>query len=171
MSLSEDLILTGVAKFPSGAVVTVFNRRSRETYSVSAKENEQGWRLVNMQGGRSLEDIRATILVGKQEVTIRFDPNRLSPEAIRRSMPSRVKPGRKPQDPSVEQWLAKLDPNLLRRYDELVDERKRRFRFHFEGYLDEYPSASSELRTDFARTTMQAFEQQQTEELQSAPSS
>ncbi len=171
MSLSEDLVISGVAKFPSGTVVSVFNRRSRETYTVSAKENAQGWRLVDVIGGRNLEDIQATIQVGKQEVIIKFDPRRLSPESIRKSRPRRVKPGRSPEKPNVEQWLARLDPDLLRAYDELEDDRKNRFRYQFQGYLEEYPNASSELRKDFARGNLQAFEQQQTKELQATPGS
>jgi len=171
MSLSEDLAISGVAKVPSGTIVTVFNRRSRETYTVSATENAQGWRLVDVVGGRTLEDIQATILVGKQEVTIKFNPRNLTPESIRRSRPRSVKPGRQPEKPSVEQWLARLDPMLLKVYDTLADERKTRFRYQFEVYLEEYPNASSELREVFARDNLGIFDQQQSKELEAIPGS
>lgn len=166
MSFSEDLVLTGVAKLPEGTVVTVYNQRARETYSVSASENVQGWRLVDVTGGDELDDVEALILVGKQEVRLRFDPRRLSPESIRRYRSRRVRPGGSPEKPSVEQWLAKLDTDLLKSYDELDDTYKDRFRYGFESYLETYPNASSELRTMTARERLETVQEQQEQERQ-----
>ncbi len=164
MSFSDDLSLTGVAKLPGGTVVTVYDRRARETYTVAAKENAQGWRLVDVSGGRELDDVQATIHVGRQEVTLRFDERRLSPEAIRRSRPRRVKPATRPEEPSVEQWLAELDPNLLKNYDQLDEKYQDRFRYAFEDYLETYPTASSELRMITARENLEAAQSQQDDE-------
>ncbi len=164
MSFSEDLVLTGVAKLPEGTVVTVYDQRAKETYSVSGKENVQGWRLVDVSGGDELEDVEARILIGKQEVMLRFDQRRLTPETIRRDRPRRVKPGQSPEKPSVEQWLATLDPNLLKNYDELDETYKDRFRYSFESYLEAYPHASSELRTLTARERLEAVQEQQTQD-------
>jgi hypothetical protein len=164
MSFSDDLILTGVARLSEGTVVTVYDRRARETYSVSARENAQGWRLIDVSGGRELDDVQARILVGKQELTLRFDQRRLTPESIRRYQPRRVTPAKAPEQPSVEQWLARLDPKLLRNYDNLDDSYKERFRYSFEDYLEEYPRASSELRTITARENLEAVLEQQEKE-------
>ncbi len=164
MSFSDDLILTGVATLETGTVVTVFDRRAEETYSVSGEENAQGWRLVDVSGGRELEDVEARILVGKQEVTLGFDERRLTPETIRRYQPRRVTPAKTPEEPSIEQWLARLDPNLLREYDHLDDSYKDRFRYSFEDYLEEYPRASSELRTITARENLETVLEQQEKE-------
>lgn len=161
MSFSEDLALTGVARLPAGTVVTVYDRRAEETYSVAARENAQGWRLVDVAGGRELNDVEATILVGKQEVSLRFDPRRLKPESIRRYQPRTVKPAKRPEQPSVEQWLARLDPNLLRNYDTLDESYRDRFRYSFEDYIEEYPNASSELRTLTARENLEVILEQQ----------
>ncbi len=170
MSFSEDLVLTGVARLPAGTVVTVYDRRAQETYSVSARENAQGWRLVDVFGGRELDDVEAKILVGKQEVTLRFDQRRLTPESIRRMQPRTVKPAKSPEKPSVEQWLARLDPELLRNYDSLDETFRDRFRYAFEDYLDEYPNASTELRTLTARENLETIQEQQEQERQITPS-
>ena len=161
MSFSEDLVLTGVAKLPEGTVVTVYDQRAKETYSVSARENVQGWRLVDVTGGDELDDVEARILIGKQEVMLRFDQRRLTPESIRRARPRRVKPAQSPEKPSVEQWLAQLDTTLLKNYDQLDDTYKDRFRYSFESYLEAYPNASSELRTLTARERLEAVQEQQ----------
>ena len=166
MSFSEDLVLTGVAKLPEGTVVTVYDQRAKETYSVAAAENVQGWRLVGVTGGEELDDVEARILIGKQEVMLRFDQRRLTPESIRRGRPRRVKPAQSPEKPSVEQWLAQLDTNLLKNYDQLDDTYKNRFRYSFESYLESFPNASSELRTLTARERLDAVQEQQTIERQ-----
>ncbi len=168
MSFSEDLVLTGVAKLPEGTVVTVYDQRAKETYSVSANENVQGWRLIDVTGGDELDDVEARILIGKQEVMLRFDQRRLTPESIRRGRSRRVKPGQSPEKPSVEQWLAQLDTTLLKNYGELDDTYKDRFRYSFETYLEAYPNASSELRTLTARERLDAVQEQQTIERQAA---
>ena len=161
--------MTGVAKLPSGTVVTVYNRRAQETYSVDAQENAQGWRLLEVLGGRELDDVQARILVGKQEVMLRFDPRRMSPESIRRSQPRTVKPGKVPEKASVEQWLARLEPDLLKTYDQLGETPKESFRRAFEIYLEEYPNASSELRAINARENLRALQEQEERERQAAP--
>jgi hypothetical protein len=169
MSFSEDLVLTGVAKLPSGTVVTVYNRRAEETYSVDAQENAQGWRLLEVTGGRELEDVVARIQVGKQEVTLRFDPRRIRPESIRRIQPRTVKPGKAPEKASVVQWLARLEPDLLKTYDQLGEVPKENFRYTFESYLEEYPNASSELRVITARENLQTLKEQEERERQASP--
>lgn len=170
MSFSDDLALTGVARLPAGTVVTVYDRRAEETYSVSGLENAQGWRLVDVSGGRELDDVEARILVGKQEVSLRFDQRRLTPESIRRTQPRTIKPAQSPEKPSVEQWLARLDPELLRNYDSLEETFQDRFRYAFEDYIEEYPSASSELRTITARENLEAIQEQQEKERRETPS-
>ena len=71
-----------------------------------------------------------------------------------------------PEKPSVEQWLAQLDTNLLKNYDQLDDTYKNRFRYSFESYLESFPNASSELRTLTARERLDAVQEQQTIERQ-----
>ena len=43
LSLSEALVLSGVARLPDGPVVTVWNRTTGETFVVTAMPNPQGW--------------------------------------------------------------------------------------------------------------------------------
>lgn len=158
LSLSDNLVLSGVGKLPSGTVVTVMNRDTNETYTVSAEENAQGWKLLEVIGGRSLEEVEAKISVGKETVTIRFDRRRLRPENMRRGG-DQAKPAQAPEKPSVEQWLARLNPVFLKTFDDLPDPRKEQFRSVFANYLDEYPEASSELRRDFARSALDGIKQ------------
>ena len=121
---------------------------------------------MDVSGGEELDDVEARILVGKQEVRLRFDQRGLTPEAIQRNRPRRVKPGQSPEKLSVEQWLATLDTNLLKAYDQLDDTYKDRFRYGFESYLEDYPNASSELRTLTARERLEAVHEQQDKERQ-----
>lgn len=166
MSLSDDLLLTGVAKLRQGLVVTVQNRRTNETITVSKEPNPQGWRLVGVTSGAEISDIQATIQVGKQEITLRFDKERSSPERIRYSRRRTFRPASEPEKPSVEQWLARLEPDLLGNLDELIEPKKEQFRYDFKAYLEMYPDSSSELRADFAKKRLSELVKENEQERQ-----
>ena len=51
LSLTEGMVLTGLAKLPDGVRATVLNRENNQTFIVSRKFNPQGWKIVKIEGG------------------------------------------------------------------------------------------------------------------------
>ena len=74
LSLSDSLVLTGVAKVADNTVVTVLNMATNESFVVSNEPNAQGWSLVSVEGKGNLRNVVATVDTGNQQVAIRFDP-------------------------------------------------------------------------------------------------
>ena len=113
LSLSESLILSGVANLPTGDVVTVLNRASSETFVVSKSPNAQGWKLLELSNHNDLTKVSAKITAGGHVVTLRFDPQRLAPEVIKTS----AKPGIKTVEstrwsrPSSRTSISKAPPH------------------------------------------------------------
>lgn len=153
LSLSESLVLSGVAKLPNGHMVTVLNKDTRETFTVSKRPNAQGWRLISVTAGENLRNVEAKISTGAQELALRFDPNQLQPEIIRKQR-RRLKPGAKAQGTAAQEEMKKLPGDVLKGFDTLPPEGQESFRKAFLAYTRAYPEASVRERADFSRRRM-----------------
>lgn len=80
LSLSDSLILTGVARMNGNQVATLLNKETKETYVVSSSANTQGWKMVELKSDDDLEKVAAKISVdGGQVVTVRYGEWQLKP--------------------------------------------------------------------------------------------
>ena len=81
LDLSQSLILTGFARIKGDLFATLFDRETRQTHIVSRSSNEQGWRMVGVDGDQAdLGTVTARIAVAGGEVfSVRFDENQLQP--------------------------------------------------------------------------------------------
>ncbi len=81
LDLSQSLILTGFARIKGDLFATLFDRETRQTHIVSRSSNEQGWRMVGVDGDQAdLGTVTARIAVAGGEVfSVRFDENQLKP--------------------------------------------------------------------------------------------
>jgi len=146
LSLSEALVLSGVARLPDGPVVTVWNRSTGEMFVVTASANSQGWRLLDLANSTDLRSVVATIGAGDQKIALRFDPNRLAPPKL----DNQAKPGRRGEASLVvEALLRALDPAAARAFDRLPAEAQEKFRKAFTEFLSAYPSSSDDKRIGF----------------------
>ncbi len=89
LDLSQSLVLTGLANVEGQLIATLWHRETKETHVVSASENEQGWKLMGVEGDRSnLAAMSAQISVGGGEVVaIRFDTAQLEPARVGPQIP------------------------------------------------------------------------------------
>ncbi|MEZ5324523.1 MAG: hypothetical protein R3F19_05625 [Verrucomicrobiales bacterium] len=151
LSLSDSLVLTGVAKVTDGAVVTVLNTATNESFVVSNEPNAQGWSLVSVEGKGNLRNVVATVDTGSQQVAIRFNPQQLQPEIIRRQRRRAAKPGQKPDGEPVQELMKHLDQELLNLFETLNPTKQEEFRQSLADYADAYPDSPDELRSSFVR--------------------
>src|SRR6186997_1681783 len=59
LTLSDSLVLSGVATLPEGKVVTVWDRTSARSFFVSATPNPQGWKLLQISESSDLRSVTA----------------------------------------------------------------------------------------------------------------
>ena len=164
LSLSDSLVLTGVAKIPGSTVVTVLNTATNESFVVSNEPNAQGWSLISVEGKGNLRNVVANVDTGTQQIVIRFDPRQLQPEIIRRARRRAAKPGQKPDGEPVQELMKRLDQELLNLFETLNPTKQEEFRQSLTEYADAYPDSSNELRSSFVRRKLKELRSEAEEE-------
>ncbi len=151
LSLSDSLVLSGVAALGQKKLVTVWNRATGESFVATALPNPQGWRLVELVESTDLRHVSATIEAGTQRVTLRFDPERLAPPKL----DNRSKPAKRSEEAIVvEAMLRSLDPAAARQFETLPAEPQETFRKTFAEFLSTYPTAPDSRRLAFVRQAL-----------------
>lgn len=152
LGLSDSLVLSGVASVPGGKMVTVWNRSSGESFVVTtAAPNAQGWTLKELSDSSDLKRVEAVIVSGGQSITLRFDPDRMTPPKLDNlSKPA----ARSESQIVVEALLRGLDPASAKAFESLPPEAQEEFRKSFVGFLGTYPAASDPQRLEFVRRTL-----------------
>ena len=159
LSLTEGMVLTGLAKLPDGVRATVLNRENNQTFVVSRKTNPQGWKIVRIEGGPRPEDMLVTIGSASQEVTVRFDPELVDPEKIRRRRRRKASPGTIPEEWKREPWVEKLSDDVLKKIELLPRIKQESFREDFADYLEENPEANSGKRKNRAEEIIKVIQE------------
>ena len=152
LTLSQSLVLSGVATLPAGKVVTVWDRSSGRSFIVTERINPQGWRLMELTESTDLRSVSATIAAGDQKLTLRFDPERLTPPKLDNTS----KPA--PRNESavvVEALLRSLQPAAAREFESLPADAQESFRKAFSSFLASYPAASDARRLDFVQRALE----------------
>lgn len=151
LSLSESLVLSGVAALGEKKLVTVWNRATGESFVATSSPNPQGWRLVELVESSDLRHVTATIEAGTQKVTLRFDPERLAPPKLDNTS----KPAKRSEEAVVvEAMLRSLDPAAARQFETLPPEPQESFRKSFAEFLSTYPTAPDSRRLAFVRQAL-----------------
>jgi hypothetical protein len=84
LNLSESLVLTGIAHYQGGEVVTVMNKDTKETYVVTKEPNSLGWRLAETNQNSQLARTQAKIMIGSEVITVRYNDDQLTPELMKK---------------------------------------------------------------------------------------
>lgn len=151
LALSDALVLSGVATLPGGRVVTVWDRGSKQSFLVSPQPNAQGWKLVSLNDSTDLRSISAVIASGDQSITLRFDPDRLTPPKLDNTS----RPAAKTESQvMVEALLRSLDSTAAREFENLPPDQQETFRKSFADFLNTYPAAPDPERIQFVRRTL-----------------
>ena len=151
VTLSESLVLSGVASLPAGKVVTVWDRATARSFVVSAKPNPQGWKLIALSENTDLRSVAATIEAGDQKIVLRFDPERLTPPKLDNTS----KPAPRTEAAIVvEALLRSLQPAAAKQFEGLPADAQESFRKSFSNYLSAYPTASDAQRLAFVQRAL-----------------
>lgn len=151
LSLSESMVLSGVAVLPDGPMVTLWNRRTGESFVVGTSPNPQGWKLLELTQSTDLRSVAAVISAAGQELSLRFDPERLTPPKLDNTS----RPGARPESQIVvEALLRSLDPEAAKSFESLPPAGQESFRKSFAGFLETYPSSGDEERRSFAQRSL-----------------
>jgi hypothetical protein len=152
LSLSQSLVLSGVASLPSGDVVTVWDRATGRSFVVTATPNPQGWKLVELSKSTDLRSVSATIAAGEEKITLRFDPERLTPPKLDNTS----KPAPRSEGAVVvEALLRSLHPASAKEFEALPAAGQEAFRKSFSDFLAAYPTASDAKRLAFVQRTLE----------------
>lgn len=152
LTLSESLVLSGVASLRGGKVVTVWDRASARSFVVSSTPNPQGWKLIDISENTDLRSVTATIAAGDQKITLRFDPERLTPPKLDNTS----KPAPRSEGAVVvEALLRSLQPAAAKDFEGLPPDAQESFRKAFSGFLAAYPTASDAKRLAFVQRALE----------------
>ena len=167
LTLSQTLVLSGVATLPAGKVVTVWDRASGRSFIVSENVNPQGWKLIELTESTDLRSVSAIIAAGDQKLTLRFDPERLTPPKLDNT--SRPAP-RSENAVVVEALLRSLQPAAAREFESLPATAQESFRKAFSNFLAAYPAASDAKRLDFVQRALEEVRPEPKKEREVVPS-
>jgi len=152
LGLSQSLVLSGVASLPGGKVVTVWDRATARSFVVTNTPNPQGWKLIELTESADLRSVAATIAAGDEKVTLRFDPERLTPPKLDNTS----KPAPRSEGAVViEALLRSLHPASAKDFEALPATEQESFRKSFSEYLAAYPTASDARRLAFVQRTLE----------------
>jgi hypothetical protein len=146
LTLSDSLVLSGVARLPAGKVVTVWDRAAGRSFIVTSTPNPQGWKLLELGESHDLRSVTATIAAGEQKITLRFDPERLTPPKLDNT--SRPAP-RNEGAVVIEALLRSLQPAAAKDFETLPADAQESFRKSFSTFLATYPTAGDAKRLEF----------------------
>lgn len=71
VSISDSLVLTGMAYVDGKPVVTIFDKNSKQSIVVSDEPNLKGWKLVGAQPSEKIDRAQAKISIGGETFSIR----------------------------------------------------------------------------------------------------
>ncbi len=151
LSLPESMVLSGVAVLPDGPMVTLWNRSTRESFVVGNHPNAQGWKLLELSRSTDLRSVTALISAAGQELTVRFDPERLTPPKLDNTS----RPGSRPEGQIVvEALLRSLDPEAAKSFEALPPAGQETFRKSFAEFLETYPASGDSDRRSFVQRSL-----------------
>lgn len=71
VSISDSLVLTGMAYVDGKPVVTIFDKDAKQSIVVSEEPNLKGWKLVGAQPSEKIDRAQAKISIGGETFSIR----------------------------------------------------------------------------------------------------
>jgi hypothetical protein len=72
VSISDNLVLTGIAYINGKPVATIFNKETKESHIVSNEPNFQGWVLNEAQPAPDITRSRAFLTIGGEQVKVSY---------------------------------------------------------------------------------------------------
>ena len=143
LDLSETFVLRGIAEIDGEKVATLFNKQTEKSVLVSAKQaNAEQMRLVGVNAANEfLVGISATTAVAGEEVELKFEPERISPQPKGGSGSSGGGDQRRGGGDGERRGPSKED---IERYKALPEEKRQKLHEYIRQTRQKYPNLSRE---------------------------
>lgn len=162
VSLSEDLVLTGIAHLNGKPVATVFNKKTKESFLVGQEPNFQGWVLEEVLPAPDLTRSRILMSVGGERVRLAYQSlskDDLKPDG-KRSKESKLERSERGERFRPEGRGPSEDDR--RRYESLSEKAREKFRDMMRSKFndDKFRSAPDEERRNIIRKEFERIEKE-----------
>lgn len=162
VSVSDSLVLTGMAYVDGKPVVTIFDKDSKQSIVVSEEPNLKGWKLVGAQPSDKIDRAQAKISVGGETFSIRHTT--LTKDDMRKERDRGERREGGPPPPGGDDRFRRSNRGPSeedrKKYESLSDGAKEKFRNALrEKFSDEkFRSASEEDRRTAIRSIFEKIE-------------
>jgi hypothetical protein len=164
VSISDSLVLTGMAYVDGKPVVTIFDKEAKQSIVVSDEPNLKGWKLVGARPSEKIDYAQAQISIGGETFSIRHTS--LSKDDLRPDKREKGPPGGPPPPPGGGERFSRSNRGPSeedrKKYESLSDKAKEKFRDELrQKFSDEkFRNASEEDRRTAIRSVFERIEKE-----------
>lgn len=164
VSISDSLVLTGMAYVDGKPVVTIFDKTAKQSIVVSDEPNLKGWKLVGAQPAEKIDFAQAKIAIGGETFSIRHTS--LSKDDMRKDKGERREggPGGPPPGGGDRFSRSNKGPSEedRKKYESLSEKARDKFRDALrEKFSDEkFRNAPEEDRRNAVRSIFEKIEKE-----------
>lgn len=148
VSLTDSLVLTGLAYIDGKPVATIMNTDTHQSFSVSHEPNALGWKLTEATATTDINRASAKIAIGGEVVTIRYNKDLMTPDALKKNRPKSPSNGPPPADGGGDRFRRSESRGPSeedrRRYENMSDGAKEKLRNFFRENMDKLRTAGTE---------------------------
>lgn len=164
VSLSDSLILTGLAYIDGKPVATILNTETNQSYSVSAEPNPMGWKLIEATTTTDINRAQAKIAIGGEIVVIRYNKDEMTSDKLKKHR-TKVPNGPPPADGGGDRFRRPEgrgpSEEDRKKYESLSEAGKEKLRNFFRENMDRLRSAGTdEERKQFVRSAFEKIEKE-----------
>ena len=162
VSLSDSLILTGLAYIESKPVATIMNTETNQNYSVSVDPNPMGWKLTEATATTDINRAQVKIAIGGEVVVIRYNKDAMTPESLKKNKGKSGAPSSGENGDRFRRTESRGPSEEDRkRYESLSDSGKEKLRNFFRDNMDKMRTAGTdEERRQFVRSAFEKIEKE-----------
>ncbi len=156
VSISDSLVLTGVAYLDGKPVVTLLDKVTKESLVVTDQPNMRGWTLLEASPSSDITRSQAKISMGGEPISVRYDATALTKDAMKKDKSGG--PGGPPPPGSGDRFSkgGSWGPSEedRKKYESLSDKAKEKFRDGMREAFssDKFRNASEEDRRNAIRS-------------------
>jgi hypothetical protein len=163
VSLSDSLILTGLAYIDGKPVATILNTETSQSYSVSEDPNPMGWKLTEATATTDINRAQAKIAIGGEVVVIRYNKDAMTPESLKKlkgKSGSNSPPGDSGDRFRRSEGRGPSEEDR-KKYESLSEAGKEKLRNFFRENMDKLRTAGNdEERRQFVRSAFEKIEKE-----------
>ncbi len=163
VSLSDSLILTGLAYIESKPVATIMNTETNQNYSVSEDPNPMGWKLTEATATTDINRAQVKIAIGGEVVVIRYNKDLMTPESLKKNRQRGPSNGPPSGDGDRFRRSSSGGPSDedRKKFENLSEGGKEKLRNFFRENMDKLRTAGTdEERRAFVRSAFEKIEKE-----------